>query len=355
MNIIKVNPDMTFKEQFARNMNNSIFLAGPCPRVDYSQDWRFEAFDILKELGFNGNVITPTNTNFHFQAVRFKDNDAALFNQTQWEYEAMKKSSAIVFWVDRHVEKGFPAFTTNIEFGDWHDKQGVYCGFPDDGERNSYLKARLKMKNIKYYNNLREMLKVVVDELNRQGKKFFTSDTHFSQQRTLEYSRRPFVNTYYMDMDLISNWNKAITMQDTVFHAGDFGDISTMEDYLTCLNYDTLYLILGNYDRKNRDELEKLIQRTGRKIVLVDNWEFEDDGRTYHIIHEPDEGTTIPEYPKNVVLYGHIHSLQNVKKNGISICSDSHNFTPISFDEVKWRVDALKYYDNNVFCKNAKI
>lgn len=161
---------MTFKEQFARNMNNSIFLAGPCPRVDYSPDWRFEAFDILKELGFNGNVITPTNTNFHFQAVRFKDNDATLFNQTQWEYEAMKKSSAIVFWVDRHVEKGFPAFTTNIEFGDWHDKQGVYCGFPDDAERNSYLKARLKMKNIKYYNNLRELLKVVVDELNRPGK-----------------------------------------------------------------------------------------------------------------------------------------------------------------------------------------
>ena len=34
---------MTFKEQFARNMNNSIFLAGPCPRIIYSQDWRFEA------------------------------------------------------------------------------------------------------------------------------------------------------------------------------------------------------------------------------------------------------------------------------------------------------------------------
>ncbi len=144
-------------------------------------------------------------------------------------------------------------------------------------------------------------------------------------------------------------------MQDTVFHAGDFGDISTMEDYLTCLNYDTLYLIMGNYDRKNRDEIEKLIQRTGRKIVLVDNLEFEDDGRTYHIIHEPDEGTTIPEYPNNVVLYGHIHALQGVKRNGISICSDFYNFTPISFDEVKWRVDALKYYDNNVFCENAKI
>lgn len=48
MNIIKVNPDMTFKEQFARNMNNSIFLAGSCPRVDYSKDWRFETFEVLR-------------------------------------------------------------------------------------------------------------------------------------------------------------------------------------------------------------------------------------------------------------------------------------------------------------------
>lgn len=48
MNIIKVNPDITFKEQFARNINNNIFLAGHCPRVNYSQDWIFEAFDVLR-------------------------------------------------------------------------------------------------------------------------------------------------------------------------------------------------------------------------------------------------------------------------------------------------------------------
>ena len=31
---------------------NSIFLAGPCPREDFSDDWRFEAFDILEKHGF---------------------------------------------------------------------------------------------------------------------------------------------------------------------------------------------------------------------------------------------------------------------------------------------------------------
>ena len=31
------------------NLRNSIFLAGPCPRKDYSDDWRFEAFEILEK------------------------------------------------------------------------------------------------------------------------------------------------------------------------------------------------------------------------------------------------------------------------------------------------------------------
>ena len=43
---------------------NSIFLAGPCPREDFSDDWRFKAFDILEKLGFSGKVLTPTNENY---------------------------------------------------------------------------------------------------------------------------------------------------------------------------------------------------------------------------------------------------------------------------------------------------
>ena len=51
------------------NLRNSIFLAGPCPRRDYSDDWRFEAFEILEKLGFEGNVITPTNKNYRKMEV----------------------------------------------------------------------------------------------------------------------------------------------------------------------------------------------------------------------------------------------------------------------------------------------
>lgn len=39
------------------NLRNSIFLAGSCPRDNFADDWRSEAFEILKELGFNDTVI----------------------------------------------------------------------------------------------------------------------------------------------------------------------------------------------------------------------------------------------------------------------------------------------------------
>lgn len=56
---------------------------------------------------------------------------------------------------------------------------------------------------------------------------FFTSDTHFGEQRTLELSRRPFQNTAEMDKTIIDNWNKKVGKDDVVYHLGDFGDKKT--------------------------------------------------------------------------------------------------------------------------------
>lgn len=353
MRIIKMNPDMDVREQLASDMNNSIFLAGPCPRKDYSNDWRNEAFRILEELGFDGNVITPTND--RFQELRDNYGNDALVQQTKWEYEAMKKASAIVFWVDRHIERGFPAFTTNIEFGDWYDKPGTYFGFPDGADKNEYLKVRLDMVGKPYYTELKDVLKAAVDALNRPGQRFFTSDTHFSQERTRELSRRPFPNLYEMDLEMISNWNKAVTMNDTVYHAGDFGDIETMRDILSCLNYKTLVLVLGNYDRKIVSEIENELSMLGRDVVISSVESFEEDGKTYYVVHEPDEGTYVPEYPDNIVLYGHIHGRSFAKRNGFDLATDYHRYTPISMEQVKWFANAIQYWDHNVFCDKASV
>ena len=215
-------------------MKNAIFLAGPCPRRDYNDDWRFDAFDILEKLNFDGTVITPTNDHY----VEMKGvNDNMLMKQTQWEFEAMHKATAIVFWIPRSEEH--PAFTTNLELGQWWGKPGVYVGFPDDSWKNEYIDCRLEMMKQKRYKSLEEMLKAVVTDLDSPAQTWFTSDTHFGAKRTLELSKRPFVDTFNMDMALISNWNKLVHKNDTVCFLGDFGEFDTLK----VLNFKKMQLV----------------------------------------------------------------------------------------------------------------
>ena len=358
MKILKPIKDGKFTE--TNNLRNSIFLAGPCPREpdDFKNDWRIQAFEILKDLGFNGIVITPTNKDY--QEYRKHDHNA-LSVQTHWEFETMKKCSALVFWIDR-TEK-HPAMTTNIEFGDWYDKESVYVGWPDGALKNDYIEIRLKMRREKeIYNDLRKMLKAVVDDLNKPATTYFTSDTHFGQQRTLEYSRRPFVDIHDMDLALISNWNKRITMNDTVVHAGDFGDIKTLKETLGNLNFGKLIWVMGNYDRTEALFIRNIIKELKRDIELVNDYQFTktDKGKkiTFYVIHEPltagaPKSGHEPVYPGEFVLYGHIHGRNFAKANGIDLGTDYHNYTPISIDDVLWFHNACQYWDENVFCNKA--
>ena len=95
----------------------SIFLAGPCPRVDYSNDWRNEAYELLEKAGFDGIVYSPTNPKFD------KTDPDYLRKQTVWEVNAMQAADKVVFWIPRSEKD--PAFTTNIELGQFLYKDKI--------------------------------------------------------------------------------------------------------------------------------------------------------------------------------------------------------------------------------------
>ena len=250
MRIIKPceNGKLNFSSLTEDYMKNSIFLAGPCPRKNYENDWRFEAFDILEELGFDGTVLSPTND--HYMEMRGQFDDM-LMKQTEWEYQAMCTASAIVFWIPRSEQH--PAFTTNLELGQWWGKKGVYVGFPNDSWKNEYIDCRLELMHESRYSSLEEMLEKVVSDLNNPTKDWFTSDTHFGAERTLELSKRPFKDVFDMDMSLISNWNKNIHKNDIVYFLGDFGNF----DVLNVLNFKKLYFVYGNYETKEMNNTIK--------------------------------------------------------------------------------------------------
>ena len=234
MRIVTPFDPATGKFNSLENCRNAIFLAGPCPREDFNDDWRFEAFDKLEEIEFDGVILSPTNPQFKDMVTKFgMTNEQAREKQVAWERAAMHIASAIVFWVPRSQK--FPALTTNYEFGEWYKKPHIFVGWPDDAEHNDYMRCKLAEQGKTYFKSLEETLNAAVDALNENNGPWFTSDTHFFQRRTLELSRRPFVDVKSMDYEMVSNWNKNITMKDEVVHAGDFLDPVEAESKLKSL------------------------------------------------------------------------------------------------------------------------
>ncbi len=262
-----------------------------------------------------------------------------------------------------------PARTTNIEFGEWYKKEGVYIGWPDGAIHNKYIEIKMAEQGKNRFDSLLALVSTAIGHLTRNTngsnpQLFFTADTHFKQQRTFELSRRPFMNVTEMDLTMISNWNKRITDKDIVYHAGDFIDpdkIEFLESLLNNLNFKELHQTLGNYDRKVRSKIENIIAKISRPIYLYDydnhchiEAKFDKKIHKFVIAHEP------VDFPVNkrddeMVLYGHIHGRSFAKRNGFDLATDYHHYKPLSLADVCWFENAMKYWDENVFTDKVAV
>ena len=166
----------------------------------------------------------------------------------------------------------------------------------------------------------------------------FTADTHFGHQRTLEFSRRPFADVASMDAALIANWNSTVQPGDTVYHLGDFGALECLE-YVNQLN-GKIILLPGNY------ETPEMIQILARSCEIIQpNTIIEVEGQRLQLVHEPDEALEGEFY-----LFGHVHQLQMIKRNGLNVGTDCHFFRPIPLEVVLFYQNAIyNHYDDNVF------
>ena len=81
------------------------------------------------------------------------------------------------------------------------------------------------------------------------SKLWFTSDSHFGQERSRIVSKRPYETVEEMTQDMIDKWNKEVGKDDIVYHCGDFG----LYEYRKFLN-GKIILICGNYEDNISDE-----------------------------------------------------------------------------------------------------
>lgn len=180
------------------------------------------------------------------------------------------------------------------------------------------------------------------------NKIFFTADTHFGSERTLELSKRPFKNTKEMDNTIIDNWNKTVSEEDTVYHLGDFGNFNI----LPLLN-GKIYLVMGNYERI-------INTRILVKGITIDKLEAF-DGYAYNNLHlylplnsgmEKINICHEPSLHDNTCfnLFGHIHKLCMIKSFGLNVGIDCHNFYPCNLEIIKFYKNGIeKHYNEEVF------
>lgn len=176
---------------------------------------------------------------------------------------------------------------------------------------------------------------------------YFIADCHFSQQRTLDKSRRPFNNVKEMDLTMLINWNRVVKPKDTVYILGDVGHM----DILPLLNGKKI-LIKGNYEREKPELLNGHEEQYDEIYEYIHEIDIDYKGEKYHITmtHEPFRVKDKIISKNNLVVYGHVHKLCMVKKYGLCVSADAHNFTPLGLDDVIYYHDAiLNYYDENVF------
>lgn len=174
---------------------------------------------------------------------------------------------------------------------------------------------------------------------------YFTSDTHFNQERTLRLSKRPFKTIDEMNEKLIENWNKTVGEDDIVYHLGDFGDYN----FAKKLN-GKIILVKGNYER--HDMIPSIILKHKYGFSEVYNYIDNEYINGYYIsmVHEPSRLKDMEISDKKINLFGHIHKLQMAKRCGLNVGSDCHNFTPVSFDDMLfWHNAIVNYYNDEVF------
>lgn len=178
------------------------------------------------------------------------------------------------------------------------------------------------------------------------NKIWLTSDTHFGHQRTLDLSKRPYKNIEEMNQDIISKWNDKVNKNDTVYHLGDFGDFEILKK----LN-GNIILLFGNYEfdyfrnKQNINIKDYLLQKGFKDVFIEKCLTIQLGDKQYNIVHEPSH-----QVGDNFYLFGHIHKLQMVKRNGLNVGVDCHNFYLLDIETIEFYRNAIEnHYDEEVF------
>ena len=175
---------------------------------------------------------------------------------------------------------------------------------------------------------------------------FFTSDPHFYHKNIIKYCDRPFDSEYKMNDTLLEKWNDTITDDDIIFMLGDFSMKANAKQIAGIIGKlrGEKHLIIGNHDRNilTNGFIGSQWKSVGdiTKITVVDD-EVSGGYQPIVMCHYP-MLTWDGSHRGSWQLFGHVHGTldgsNKLSPNQMDVGVDSHNFSPISYEEVKIQI-----------------
>lgn len=165
--------------------------------------------------------------------------------------------------------------------------------------------------------------------------KWFMSDLHLGHDNMYTLFKRvdgsparPFTSFHDADRAMMENTNARVQPGDVLYILGDVAMGNTQESLnkLNAVNCKKK-LILGNHDKTNKIELYLAVFSEVCSIKHFDN---------VVLTHVPLHPSSLERWGYNV--HGHLHHHAIPDTRYINVCVEHTNYGPISYDELKQRM-----------------
>ncbi len=161
---------------------------------------------------------------------------------------------------------------------------------------------------------------------------FVISDTHFGHKNILKFPSsyiegeklRPFKSLTEMNVTIIENWNKVVSVKDKVYHLGDVAwDLASLK--LVGLLNGKKKLVRGNHDLLSLASYREFFHDVYGVRQINGIW----------LTHCPMYlGEDVDKSRVKINLHGHLHDRIIPNKKYKNVCVECINYTPISLDEI---------------------
>lgn len=152
---------------------------------------------------------------------------------------------------------------------------------------------------------------------------YFTSDLHLGHSAIIKHTNRPFINSHFMDEELIKRWNSVVKKGDVVYIVGDFA----WKDHSHYLNRlrGSKVLISGNHDKMSKVKMEQFKGVFGQLTIRIDKQIITMNHYAMRVWPHSGHG--------GWMLYGHSHGRLPEYDTSLScdVGVDVWNYTPVPF------------------------